>query len=192
MITRRKALFLFVTILISFFLTYFFSIKKRNSVKRDIRSLYSFKELIEELSETIIPSTDTPGAKEAKVADYIVNVFDNCTSDSDKIVIINGLENLEKYSVKKFSNPFSRCTSESRIAILQHFEKEWVLPHPFLNKVRRKIFGETFFEQMKWLIISGYCTSELGATQGLAYDHIPGNYIPCIPYEPYQRSWATS
>src|SRR5690606_27305109 len=192
MITRRKLLLLFAIVLVSFLFTYLICIETGVEGEREVKDLGLYRKLIEDIADTVIPTTDTPGAKEAKVADYIVNIFDNCTSDRDKNVILKGLENLEKYSVKKFSNPFSRCTSESRIAILQHFEKEWVLPHPFLNKVRRKIFGGTFFEQIKWLVVSGYCTSELGATQGLAYDHIPGNYISCIPYEPNQRSWATS
>ncbi len=183
---------MFVILLVSSFLTYSFFIKKRGKDKKAIKAPRLYKELIDEISETIIPATDTPGAKEAKVADYIINVLNNCVSEHDKYVILSGLEDLEEYSVKKFSSSFIACTSDDKIAALQHFEKKLLLPHPLLNKVRRKIFGETFFEQMKWLIVSGYCTSELGATSGLAYDHIPSEYISCTPYIPHQRSWATS
>lgn len=192
MITRRKALLIIVIALFAVFIEYFIYGQNRRKKKSVNGNLEFFRELIEEISETVIPVTDTPGAKDAKVTDYIINVIEHCTTERDRNVILVGLENVEEYSVKKFSTSFKMCTSEDKIAVLQHFEKKWFLPNPLLNKIRRKIFGRTFFEQMKWLIVSGYCTSKLGATEGLAYDDIPINYVPCIQYVPHQRSWATN
>lgn len=192
MITRRKALFLFVVAIVSFVAMRVFYRKQISEAEKERRALSSYKKLIEEISETVIPATDSPGAKDARVTDYIINVVENCLSEKDRIVILSGLEDLEKYCIKRFSTSFTICTPENKVAVLQYFEKKWILPNPFLNKVRRKIVGQTFFEQMKLLIVSGYCTSELGATKGLAYDHIPRKYVPCVPYMPHQRSWATS
>jgi hypothetical protein len=61
-----------------------------------------------------------------------------------------------------------------------------------LNKINKKLFGESFFFKLKELTIEGYCLSQPGATIGLAYDYIPGKYEGCTPLKPNQKSWATN
>jgi hypothetical protein len=61
----------------------------------------------------------------------------------------------------------------------------------FWKKVQRKITGRSFMDILRELVVVGYCTSEAGATQGLAFDFIPGSYTGCISLRPGQKSWAT-
>ncbi|SMC95732.1 gluconate 2-dehydrogenase subunit 3 family protein [Pedobacter nyackensis] len=159
--------------------------------KPDLNYLNSKKILIEELTEMIIPTTDTPGAKEAKVADFILLTVANCLDVKEQNGFISGLKSLEKYSVEKFNVDFIGCSTENREKILTHFQSMDIYDYSILNKVRRKILGSPFFVQLKWLTVYGYCTSKPGATKGLAYDYIPGNYAACFPLQPNQKSWAT-
>lgn len=190
MTTRRGALLLIALVLITAFVSYFTRLRPYDPVTAK-RRLKQSRRLIEEISETIIPSTDTPGAKDAKVVDYIINVIEQCTDARNTGVILNGLEDLQRYSVENYSKPFEDCTLESRTAILSHFESKGKFSNYQLSRIRRKLWGQTFFEQIKWLTVSGYCVSQQGATQALVYEHVPIEYIPCIPYVKQQKAWAT-
>jgi hypothetical protein len=48
-----------------------------------------------------------------------------------------------------------------------------------------------FVKTLKELVVLGYATSKIGATQALAYDHVPGRYRGCVPLTAGQRTWAT-
>jgi hypothetical protein len=50
--------------------------------------------------------------------------------------------------------------------------------------------NKAFFLMMKGLTVTGYFTSEIGATQALEYLPIPGKFEACIPLKPGQKAWA--
>lgn len=159
--------------------------------KSNVDSLKDFRGLIEDISEIIIPRTETPGAKDANVADYIINVIENCTDYKQRRNFIYGLEDVENYCFRSFSVSFQKSNTNNQILVLQHFENKNSFSIPILNKIKRKIWGESFFEYTKRLVVAGYCISELGATKGLVYDPVPVEYLSCIPYSSNQKSWAT-
>lgn len=148
------------------------------------------KRLIEELVETIIPHTDTPGAKEAGVADFVIDIIQHCTVPQEQKTFINGLRELEEYSYERYGQSFMACSALDRIAVLTHFENQAVYLNPIVNKVKRRLFGQSFILKLKMLAAEGYCTSEKGATQGLVYDFVPITYEPCMTLAPGQRAWA--
>src|SRR4051812_25476834 len=53
------------------------------------------KSILAEIAETIIPKTDTPGAKEAKVEDFIVTMLNDCYKASDQQVVLDGLKKID-------------------------------------------------------------------------------------------------
>jgi hypothetical protein len=148
-------------------------------------------DLLADLVEMIIPATDTPGAKEAGVHGYIINVMTNCREPKVQIKFMNGLEDLNTYSLNNYDSPFLKCTIDQKTEILNYFEAHGEYKNRLLNKINNKLLGRPFFSTLKDLTIQGYCSSELGATQGLAYDYIPGTYSACIPILKNQKSWAT-
>ena len=157
----------------------------------DSRSILVYKELIAELAETIIPETDTPGAKAAKAENYIIGVLLNCTDKVGQNIFLNGLRDVEEYALHQFKKDFFKCNYNERHQILAYFEAKSVYPYRIINKINNKFLGEPFFIKLKSLTVEGYCYSEIGATQGLAYDYIPGSYKSCVPLKPNQKSWAT-
>jgi hypothetical protein len=48
-----------------------------------------------------------------------------------------------------------------------------------------------YFTLMKQLTLLGYFTSEIGATQALRYEAVPGRYEGCVPYKKGDKAWAT-
>lgn len=154
-------------------------------------SLEDKRKLIDELVETIIPATDSPGAREAQVSGFIISMIRDCSSAKQQRSFVRGLEKLDQYAVDRFGRPFVSCSEADRITILTDFENKAVFDIAILNKVYQKLFGEPFITKLKNLTIEGYCTSKLGATEGLRYDPVPVYYHACILAEPGQRSWAT-
>jgi len=153
--------------------------------------LANYKGLLPELAETIIPATDTPGAKDANVGEFIYKMVVECTDVKSQNKFLSGLQDLEHYCHSKYDVPFEKCTTEQRETILNHFEKEGK-PYPgILGKIQHKFLGDPFFVTLKKYTVAGYCSSEQGATKGLAYDYIPGGFVACMPLKPGQRSWAT-
>lgn len=149
------------------------------------------KQLIAELAETILPRTNTPGAKDCKVEDYITKmIMENTDAKTQKIFLI-GLTEVEEYASSNHQRSFVKCSAEQRSGILKHFENKGTYAVNILNRARRKLLGAPFFYQLRDLTVEGYATSNLGATQGMAYDYIPGAYQACIPLQKDQLAWAT-
>jgi len=75
--------------------------------------------------------------------------------------------------------------------VLTLFEERGKNFKGILGKAQNRFLGKSFFTTLKEYTVEGYCTSEMGATRGLAYIHIPGKYLGCIPMQPGQKVWAT-
>ena len=149
------------------------------------------KNLLEDLAETIIPATGTPGAKEAGAVDYMMRLLTECTDTKTLNRFIEGLQDLEKFTLSKFRHSFTECSSFEKEQVLTHFEERNKPISAFIGKVKRKFTGSSFFDTLKEYTVYGYCTSEKGASLGMRYIAVPGKYLSCIPLEPDQKAWAT-
>lgn len=157
----------------------------------DKKQLLGKRDILAELVELIIPATDTPGAKSAGVHDYIIEVMVNCNPAKQQRKFFSGLEDLEKYTLDHYQEDFLHTSIENRTAVLEHFANHSGYSSKILNKINNKLLGEPFYSKLRSLTVEGYCQSRLGATQGLAYDYVPGSYEACIPIHKNQKSWAT-
>lgn len=188
MINRKQAIFQITALLVSSMIPLSSCFKNTKILKVDAKK----RILISRIAETIIPKTDTPGANEAGVVTYIVNIIENCLSNRDRTTVLVGLDDVEEYAMRKYSSLFNGCKKKEKIAIIGHFQNKGTFDNAFLNKVRNKLVGPSFFELIKDLSVKAYCTSQTGASQGLAYEHIPVSYQGCVPLLASQRSWATA
>ncbi len=134
--------------------------------------------LLAEIAEMIIPTTDTPGAKAAKVEEFIMLIMQDCTGEADRQRFYAGLEAFEAGCKKTYSKGFVALEKPERIEALKAAEAE-------TSTEKGK---PTFFRTMKGLTMTGYFTSEIGATQALEYIHVPGEYHGCVPMEKGQRA----
>ncbi len=115
---------------------------------------------VEALVETIIPADDrSPGAKEARVADYI----DLLLSESDddlKLQWLGGLAELNEEAQAQFGRPYARLTAAQMEALLTKISR---------NEKEPQTPVETFFAMAKTATIHGYYTSEIGIHKELRY-----------------------
>ena len=51
-------------------------------------------------------------------------------------------------------------------------------------------YDASFFKILKDYTMTGYFLSEVGATQALAYEKIPGGFQGDLPLQPNQKAWA--
>jgi len=131
------------------------------------------------IAELIIPKTDTPGAREAGVPAFIDVMFADWADDEQRQMFTTGLANVDERSRAAFGKPFVGCTPEQQAEILEDLDYE-------LARLRdtKSDTSKNFFQAMKWLTLTGYYTSEVGATSEMHYRVVPGRYEPCYPLEP--------
>jgi hypothetical protein len=188
---RRKAIgriFLFTGISIAGYSGYKFWDWNK---KPDLDFLSQQKDLIAALAETIIPASDSPGAKEAGVEQYIITMIKDCTERKSQNKFIDGLKALNHYCKSQFNKPFDQCTEKEKQQTLQHFEEMGKSSKGLIGKAEDRYLGKSFFSTLKTYTIQGYCSSEMGATKGLSYLYIPGKFVGCMPLQPGQKAWAT-
>ncbi len=150
------------------------------------------KELISALAETILPATDTPGAREAGVDDFILKMLGHCMGRKEQNTFIEGLKDVQSHCQSRYGRVYQHCTPEQQEETMAALEKNSQPPAGTVGKIRLRLLGRPFFTILKEYTVEGYCTSRPGATRGLSYVYIPGSFHGCIPLQPGQKSWATN
>lgn len=141
---------------------------------------------LDEIAETIIPATNTPGAKAAKVGAFMTVMVRDCYDEKDQKTFREGMDKVNDASKKKFDKVFMDITPQQRHELLVGIDKE----AKDYAKNKKKDDDNHYFRLMKELTLLGYFTSEVGATQALRYVESPGRYDGCIPYKKGDRAWA--
>ena len=142
----------------------------------------------DEISETILPATDTPGAKDAKVGAFWATIVKDCYTESDQKVFLDGMKKLNDASQQKNNKTFMESTPEQRHDLLVALDKE----QKDYMAAKKKDDPSHYFRMMKELTLWGYFTSNPGANKALRYVAVPGKYEGCIDYKKGDKAWATS
>jgi hypothetical protein len=115
---------------------------------------------LEAFVEAIIPSDDrSPGAKQARVADYIDLLLSEAGSELT-LQWLGGLAALDAAAAARFKAPFARLSETQVDAILTDISR---------NERAPKTPLEAFFVMTKDATIHGYYTSKIGIEQELRY-----------------------
>lgn len=139
-----------------------------------------------EIGETIIPATDTPGAKAAGVGGFMANIVTDCYDKEQQETFVNGLEKMKKNFSNEYGAFFEEAKMDERISFINDLEIEITTYY----RQKKAEDPEHFYRMVKELTLLGYFTSEIGATQALNYIQTPGKYEACIPYENGGKAWA--
>jgi len=155
---------------------------------------------LDEIADTILPETDTPGAKAAETGAYMALTVRDVYSPENQQVFLAGMRQLEEECVREHGVGFMDATPAQRLALLERLDREQKAYMDARAAARRgepsPVPGVTadspphYFRLMKELALVGYFTSEIGYTQAMRYVEPPGRYDPCVPYEPGERIWA--
>jgi hypothetical protein len=147
------------------------------------------RKLVAELTEVIIPTTDTPGAKAAKVVDYIELMLQDCYKKEEQNTFIEGLLDVEKRAKATFQKSFTKLKPQEQTEIVATVEQAAKDMKSSMRVANGK-YPKSFFDMLRSLTVTGYFTSEVGAQQALAYLPVPGPYQGCVPLAAGQKTWA--
>jgi hypothetical protein len=139
---------------------------------------------LDEVAETILPKTATPGAKDAKVGEFMTTIVNDCYSADEQKAFMNGMKELDAASKAKNKKSFMESDAKERHDLLVALDAD----AKDAQKNRRPTH---YFRMMKELTLWGYFTSEVGAKQALRYVAVPGKYEGCIDYKKGDKAWAT-
>lgn len=143
--------------------------------------------LLDEVSETILPATSTPGAKAAQVGEFMKVWVRDCYEEKDQNIFREGMDKLNDASKKKSGKSFMESSPTERHDLLVALDAE----QKEYQKNKKKDDPTHYFRMIKELTLLGFFTSEVGATQALRYVAVPGKYEGCIPYKKGDKAWAT-
>jgi hypothetical protein len=138
------------------------------------------------ISELIIPATDTPGAKEAKVNEFIDLLLTEWYDPAETKQFLEGLTEVDACSKEKFSAAFVDCTPAQQAKVLKQLDDAAMV---FAAKQKQALQTHAappsmnFFYQLKKLTLAGYYTSEIGFSQELGKKIIPPSHAGCAPIQ---------
>ena len=141
---------------------------------------------LDEVAETILPETGTPGAKAAGVGPFIALMVTDTYTPREQQVFRDGMRTLDDESEEMHGASFMSATPAQRLALLEKLDAEQVR----YMKTRADDAPAHYFRMLKELALLGYFTSEIGCNQAMRYVETPGRYEPCVPYTPGERAWA--
>jgi hypothetical protein len=141
--------------------------------------------------DLIIPVTDTPGAKAARVNEFIDVILTDWAVESERQAFLAGLAGVDQQSNALFGKNFTDASVEQQTTLLRSIDDAAMAGHANRTRVRHgntipedrdKQLQGNFWDVFKGITIHGYYTSEIGFTQEEHLQIIPGAYHGCVPY----------
>lgn len=129
--------------------------------------------LVDQISEMIMPATDTPGARAAGVTDFVDVIVGEYYRDDDRAAFLRGLADVDSRAQADFSKGFLELSEPQQTAILTGLDAEARAMPPGSPT--------PFFGRIKGLTLYGYYQSEVGYTQELHGVFMPGRYDGAAP-----------
>lgn len=142
--------------------------------------------MIDTMAEIIIPTTDTPGASAANVNRFIDAIVGESWLEKDRARFMDGLEAANERCKETYGASFVELSPEEQRAFVAELDDETFGP----DAAEADRETPSFYRMLKELVIVGYYTSEVGATQELQTNIVPGTYDGDVPYEEIGRAWS--
>ena len=134
--------------------------------------------LLEQVCETLIPSTDTPGAIKAGVPVFIRQMLEDWGSQATHAAILGVLDRIENEAWRRRGAAFLELSTEQRLDVMRSLDAE---------SIQRQ---DVAYGQFKYLVLLGYYQSEAGATEELRFELVPGAWRSCLPLSEVGRAAA--
>lgn len=129
--------------------------------------------VLDEVAETIIPRTDTPGARDVGVPGLIDALMTNWASDERGRDFRALLDDIDSAAGR---SGLLALPAEERFDLIRRYDAE-------------KLY-EPVYSWFKELVLTLYYLSEEGATQELRYELVPGAWDASTTVTPDTRAWA--
>lgn len=120
---------------------------------------------------TLIPVTDTPGAKELQVDQFVLLMVNDCHDAKDQATFYSGLRDMDAFVTQHFGQPFLSCDATTRVEAIKSLGGS--------PDASAKLKG--FIQITKRRTIQGYLESEYVMTNVLPHKMIPDPYDGYYP-----------
>ena len=137
--------------------------------------------LIAALAQTLIPKTETAGAKEAGVPETLQDLATDWGNADFRTYWRAGLSALNTALTGSGGGRFDELSPEARANALSAYDAQ----------VFEGELTDGFYRDFKATVVQAYYMSEPGATEELAYEPVPGEWIGCVDLSDYPKNWAT-
>lgn len=141
---------------------------------------------LNEVANTILPETSTPGAKAAMVGQFMTVMINDSYEEKDQKIFHEGMKKLNDLSEKTYDGSFMKINEKQRHELLVKLDQE----QKEYMKNKKKEEPSHYFRMMKELTMLGYFTSEIGCTKARRYVESPGKYDGCVPYKKGDKAFA--
>jgi hypothetical protein len=133
---------------------------------------------LDALTATLIPTTETPGARETGASLFVLKMLDDCSSKKDQDTFFKGLKQLDDVSRKTTGGTFVEAGGPQREAVLTSIGNKQ-LPGDELN---------FFYSTARKLTILSYTSSQYFLTKVQIYELVPGRWHGNVPVPASQKS----
>jgi hypothetical protein len=154
--------------------------------------------LLDAVSDTIIPKTDTPGAVEAGVPKVLAQMYADWASDDSREALSGALNRIDAAARKQAGKGFADLAPAERQIFLTAHDKTALVNvppppgakpgNPFAPLIS---VADNGYHKLKELIAVLYYASEAALTTELTYEHVPGQWQPSIKVTPETRPAVT-
>ena len=127
--------------------------------------------MLAELAETILPKTDTPGAKDLSAHLFALKMVDDCYTKTNQEKYIQGMKDFESLVMKKTGKSYVESNAVERQSIMSELDQQ--------KSTENEL--SFFYQSTKKLTIQAYTTCEYYLTKIRGYKMIPGKFQGCIP-----------
>ncbi|MBW2268596.1 MAG: gluconate 2-dehydrogenase subunit 3 family protein [Deltaproteobacteria bacterium] len=142
--------------------------------------------------DLILPETDTPGALDAGVPDFVEMMLVDYYYEPERVMLIAGLEELEARAQARSGVGFVDADELDQIAILSELQKEGLAQLAAAGASAGGFSGfsgaatpppPAFFQALRELVAVGYCTSSVAAQHHFQFAPVHGDFEGCVPFE---------
>ena len=163
--------------------TLFSAVERAHARAATVRQVGTFTAqdiaLLDEVADTILPETKTPGAKAAHTGAFMALMVTDTYDERQQGIFRDGMQKLNDAA-------FMAATPAQRLAKLEQLDRE----QKAYMDTRAEGAPPHYFRLIKELTLLGYFTSEIGCTQAMRYRETPGRFDPCVPYTPGETQWT--
>jgi hypothetical protein len=129
--------------------------------------------LVADLADTMIPATETPGARAVGAHLFALVMVDDCLSGEERDKYLKGMRTFDDEVKSLTGKRFSSVSAEERLGMLTAFEER-------IDDATDE--AKLFYDKTRGYIIQGYVSSQHFLTNIKPYQLVPGpNYHGCAP-----------
>ena len=142
--------------------------------------------IVNNLTETILPKTSTPGAMDLGINLFVFKMIDDCFDKKQQDDFMAGLKEFADAADKKYGKSFNEISVQERTQFISDIETQMKVQNTPKQPGKVKDKQEPsklnmFYQMVKGQTVFGYTTSKYFMTKQVVYELVPGRYNAMFP-----------